>query len=262
VGTEKRERQRSNRQLKQQQLAKEQRRRTVTRRAVIIGAAVVGGLALVIGLSWLFSSGGDDSAPSSTPPTSANQGDFAYGTGDCPPENVDQPVRTFDDAPKLCIDPEAAYTATFKTSEGDIVVDLDTATVPGTVNNFVTLARYGYYDDTLIFRTDPSIDIIQGGGKSNADSPGYEIPDEADGFTYEPGQLVMARTAEPNSAGSQWFFVAGPDASSLDEDGKYVVFGHITGGLEVAQNILALAGDDGQTPTREVTVDTVEITQT
>ena len=164
--------------------------------------------------------------------------------------------------PQQCIDPAATYTATFRTSEGDIVVDLNTAEVPGTVNNFVTLARYGYYDDTLIFRTASSVagEIIQGGGRTNADSPGYTIPDEGAGFAYEAGQIVMARTAEPNSAGGQWFFVTDPPATP-DPTGTYVVFGTITEGLDVARAIRELGGDDGA-PSREVTVETVEITET
>jgi cyclophilin family peptidyl-prolyl cis-trans isomerase len=273
VGTEKRERQRANRQLKYQQLAKQEQRRKLTRRVVIGVVAAVAGIGLVLGIAWLTGAGGDDnetstsSLPASTVPStgssvpgSANPAGFTYGTGACPPGRVSEPVRTFDDAPKQCIDPAKSYTATFKTSEGDIVVDLDTANTPGTVNNFVTLARYGYYDDTLIFRTDPSIDIIQGGGQSTSDpGPGYSIPDEGNGYKYHAGQLAMANTGAPNSAGAQWFFVAGPKASSLDAHGTYVVFGEITKGLDVAQKVLGLAGDDAQTPTRDVTVDSVEI---
>ena len=282
MGTEKRDRQRANRQLKYQQLAKDEQRRKLTRRIVIGAAAVVGGVGLVLGVAALTGAGGDDddtaatSVPvttvpatttGSTVPGSAVPGSivplgFSYGTGACPPESVSEPVRSFDNAPKECIDPAKTYTATFHTSEGDITVDLDTATTPGTVNNFVTLARYGYYDDTLIFRTDPGIDIIQGGGRTNSDSFGYTIPDEARGFTYHAGQLAMANTGAPNSAGAQWFFVAGPKASSLDAQGTYVVFGDVSKGLNVVRKILALAGDDGQTPTREVTVDSVEITET
>jgi cyclophilin family peptidyl-prolyl cis-trans isomerase len=285
VGTEKRERQRANRQLKNQQLAKEEDRRRFTRRLVIGAVAVVAGVGLVLGIAALggaFSDDEDDTVTSSVPdvtgtvagstvpdsaPASTAPGStvalapFAYGTGECPPEEVTEPVRTFDAAPQLCIDPSASYTATFRTSEGDIVVDLDSADVPGTVNNFVTLARYGYYDDTLIFRADPSIDIIQGGGRSNTDSPGYEIPDEANGFTYQAGQLAMARTQAPNSAGGQWFFVTGPNGANLDAQGTFVVFGEITEGLDVAESILALSGEDGQTPSREVTLETVEITE-
>ena len=282
MGTEKRDRQRANRQLKYQQLAKEEQRRRLTRRIVIGAVAVVGGVGLVLGVAALTGAGGDDddtaatsvpvttvpatttgsTVPGSTVPASIVPLGFSYGTGACPPQTVSEPVRSFDNAPQECIDPAKTYSATFHTSEGDIVVDLDTTATPGTVNNFVTLARYGYYDDTLIFRTDPSIDIIQGGGRTNTDTPGYEIPDEARGFTYHAGQLAMARTQAPNSAGGQWFFVSGPKASSLDAQGTYVVFGDVSKGLNVVHKILRLAGDDGQTPTREVTLDSVEISET
>jgi cyclophilin family peptidyl-prolyl cis-trans isomerase len=287
VGTEKRERQRANRQLKYQERAKVERRRKLTRRTVIGAIAVVAGIALVVGIAWLGSTGGDDdnvstattvagatapttasastvpgSNPASTAPgPSVAPAAFAYGTGECPPENVTEPVRTFSAAPQLCIDPEADYTATFRTSEGDIVVDLDTAQVPGTVNNFVTLARYGYYDDTTIFRTASSVagEIIQGGGQTAQDSPGYTIPDEGSGYQYDAGQIAMARTSAPNSAGAQWFFVTDPPATP-DPAGPYVVFGTITEGLDVAQAIRALGGEDGA-PSREVTVQSVEITE-
>ena len=286
MGTEKRERQRANRQLKNQQLAKDEQRRKLTRRVVIGGLAVVGGVAVIVGIAALGGAFSDDdpsasslplvttpatatgssvpsSAPASTAPgsTVAPAG-FTYGTGPCPPANVTEPVRTFSDAPQQCIDPAATYTATFRTSEGDIVVDLNTAAVPGTVNNFVTLARYGYYDDTLIFRTASSVagEIIQGGGRNNADSPGYTIPDEGAGFVYEAGQIVMARGDQPNSAGGQWFFVTEPPATP-EPTGAYVVFGTITEGLDVARAIRELGGDEGA-PSREVTVETVEITET
>jgi peptidyl-prolyl cis-trans isomerase B (cyclophilin B) len=286
VGTEKRDRQRANRQLKNQQLAKEEQRRKLTRRVVIGAIAVVAGVGLVVGLAALGGAFSDDedttestlpvettpgsvaastvpsSAPASTAPgsTLAPEG-FAYGTGACPPAEVSEPVRSFADAPQQCIDPAATYTATFRTSEGDIVVELDSRTVPGTVNNFVTLARYGYYDDTLIFRTASSIagEIIQGGGLTNADSPGYTIPDEGSGYTYAPGAIAMANSGAPNSAGGQFFFVTeAPPAA--DPNANYVVFGEITEGLDVAQAIRALGGDDGA-PSRDVTLETVEITE-
>jgi peptidyl-prolyl cis-trans isomerase B (cyclophilin B) len=284
VGTEKRERQRANRQLKNQQLAKEAERRKLTRRIVIGAIAVVAGLGLVVGIAALGGAFSDDdteptlpvettpgsvagstvpgSAPASTAPGSTVEPEgFTYGTGGCPPAEVSEPVRSFDDAPLQCIDPSAAYTATFRTSEGDIVVDLDSTTVPGTVNNFVTLARYGYYDDTLIFRTASSVagEIIQGGGVTNADSPGYTIPDEGSGYTYAPGAIAMANSGAPNSAGGQFFFVTEAPPTA-DPNANYVVFGEITEGLDVAQAIRALGGDDGA-PSSEVTLETVEITE-
>ena len=171
-------------------------------------------------------------------------------------------MRTFEAAPQLCIDPAATYTARFVTDRGDVVVELDPARSPGTVNNFVTLARYGYYDDTLLFRTNNTIDIIQGGGQSNTDSPGYEIPDEGIGYTYEAGELAMARTQAPNSAGGQWFFiVTDKGLDTLGSAGTYVPFGRVTEGLDVLTEILALAGPDGDTPTEDVVLERVEITE-
>ena len=282
MATEKRERQRANRELKNQQRAKQQRRSTLTRRIVIGVAAAVGGVGLVLFLAWAFGSDSDDDTPevvtssvpdtvtetttpgstATTTATSVEPAAFAYGTGECPPEDVTEPVRDFTDSPQLCIDPTADYTARFVTDRGDIVVDLATADLPGTVNNFVTLANWRFYDDTLIFRTDPSIDIIQGGGRSNTDQLGYTIPDEGSGYTYPPGVLAMANTGAPNSAGAQWFFTVGPNSAALDSLGSYVVFGEIVEGMDVAEAILALAPEEGDTPTEEVVLERVEITQT
>ena len=81
------------------------------------------------------------------------------------------------------------------------------------VNNFVVLARYHYYDGSAVFRADRSIEILQGGAPTTNTAsdpgPGYTIADECGPFTYVAGQLVMARTAQPDSAGAQFFFTAG-----------------------------------------------------
>ena len=276
MATDKRERQRANRQLKNQEQAKQQRRNTTKRTALKVAGGVVGLFAVVLVLAWLGGAfDGDDETTdtidstlpadltgSTTPTGDTLPNGFQLGTGECPPDGgADEPVRTFDDAPQLCIDPAAAYTATIATSAGDIVVDLDAAQQPGTVNNFVTLARYGFYDDTLLFRADPSIDIVQGGGQDNSSDPGYSIPDEGSGFAYTEGQLVMARTQAPNSAGAQWFVTAGPNAANLDVQGTYVPFGQVTSGLEIIQEMIATVSDDGQTPSETVTVDAITITQ-
>lgn len=221
----------------------------------------------VAALAFAACGGDDDDEAVQTAPTdapvveeAASANDLAYGTGECAPEDVDEPVRDFDDAPALCIDPSTTYTATFVTSEGDVVVELATDTAPLTVNNFVTLARYHYYDDTPIFRSDPTIDLWQAGGENNTASPGYTIPDEGTGFTYEAGTLAMARTDAPNSAGAQFFITTGPLADYLKQYGTYVVFGHVTEGLDIAQAITAL-GTPGGTPSRDITLETVTITE-
>ncbi|MGH9229093.1 MAG: peptidylprolyl isomerase [Acidimicrobiales bacterium] len=214
-------------------------------------------------------------APGATPP-------FAYGTTACPPaQGTDEPTLDFEASFQQCIDPAKSYTATFATSEGDVVVNLDTARTPGTVNNFVSLARSLYYDGTELFRTDPSIGIIQGGSPHTNDAsdpgPGYTIPDEGGPFdftsgqgtgpfTYQPGQLVMARGAGPNSGSAQFFLTADEAVSGLDSQGTYVVFGEVTEGLDVLEAILALHEPDpssqlGGAPSQTVTVESVTITE-
>ena len=167
----------------------------------------------------------------------------------------------------------------FDTTEGEIRFDLTAEATPLTVNNFITLARWGYYDDTLLFRTDPSIDIIQGGSphtnSASDPGPGYTIADEptfdgdpdtdrlAGPYRYEPGQLVMARSAGPDAAGAQFFITTGPETARLDSRGTYVVFGRTDdAGLEVAQSIMSLHVDTGAmggAPSRDVTVRSITI---
>ena len=201
----------------------------------------------------------------------------------CPPPDGSGP-RYFDfDGPQpMCIDPGARYVAVFDTSEGEMRFELTAADTPGTVNNFVTLARWGYYHHTLLFRTDPSIDIIQGGSphtnSASDPGPGYTIPDEpafdvdsgtgqlSGPYRYEPGQLVMARSPGPDSAGAQFFITTGPNASRLDSQGTYVVFGSTdAAGLAVAQSIIGLhvaGGRLGGEPSRPVIVRSVTIEET
>ncbi len=278
MGTEKRERQKQNRQQRLTELAQQQKRAKAKKRALQFGIGIP---AIVLALFLIVNvfSGDDndnaavDSVPADTTPAATQStlnvttipGVPVTGDTPCPKTDGTQERSTlFEKPPTMCIDPAKSYTATFDTSEGKIVVALDTTKTPETVNNFVVLSRYKYYDNTQIFRTDPSIDIIQGGGLTNSDTPGYTIEDEADGFTYTEGDLAMARTSEPNSAGGQWFFVAGPKASALDSQGTYVNFGKVTDGLDVVKNILALNMVDaggGDKPSRTVVVNSVTITE-
>ena len=287
MGTEKRERQKLNRQQRLTELAAQQRRSTTKKR----GLQVAGLVALVLLVVLIFNvTGSDDTstvsptdtvldttsdtavdapvdstAPVATTPVVTAPGASLTGDTKCPAVDGSQArVTKFEKAPPMCIDAAKKYTATFDTTEGSIVVDLDTAKTPQTVNNFVTLARYKYYDGTVVFRTDTSIDIIQGGGLTNTDDPGYTIADEGSGYKYVEGDLAMARTGEPNSAGGQWFFVAGPKASALDGQGTYVNFAKVTSGLDVVKNILALSSGSGAlggVPSRNVVITSVTITE-
>ncbi|HEX9259228.1 MAG TPA: peptidylprolyl isomerase [Acidimicrobiales bacterium] len=272
MGTAKRERQKQNRQLRLEELQREQakkkRNKTIIRVGIIVAVAVIG----LVAFSYLTGDDEDGTTATTTSTTTDSgstttvaQGPFAYGTGECPPaEGAPERVATFTAAPKQCIDPAKTYTATLDTSEGKIVVKLDTARTPGTTNNFVVLSRFKYYDGTKVFRTDPSIDIIQGGGMTNTDSPGYTIPDEGGKFTYTEGDFTMARTSAPNSAGGQWFFSTGPNTAKLDSQGTYVTFGKVTEGMDVVKAIIGLhqaGGQLGGAPSRDVIVKTVTITE-
>ena len=201
----------------------------------------------------------------------------------CPaPDGSGPRYFDFDGPQPMCIDLGARYVAVFDTSEGEMRFELTAGQTPSTVNNFVTLARWGYYHHTLLFRTDPSIDIIQGGSphtnSASDPGPGYTIPDEpafdvdpdtgqlSGLYRYEPGQLAMARSSGPDSAGAQFFITTGPDASRLDSQGTYVVFGSTdAAGLAVAQSIIGLhvaGGSLGGAPSRPVIVRSVTIEET
>jgi cyclophilin family peptidyl-prolyl cis-trans isomerase len=245
------------------------RRRRYTIAAAVAGALVV--IALIVGVVVLAGgdeSGSDVAADGSTTTTTPA---FTYGTAACAPASVPPEAAKLDFPDtggfQACIDPENVYTATFATSAGTVVVQLDAASVPGTVNNFVQLARWRYYDGSQLFRTDQSIGIIQGGAphtnSASDPGPGFTIDDEGRGFTYQPGQLVMARTQGPDSAGSQFFFTVTDQASTLDGQGTYVVFGTVTSGLDVLEQILASnvdgSGGLGGSPNPPVTVTSITI---
>ena len=272
--TDKRQRQRELRAARQAELRRAQQRRKRTRQGVTGGILAV----IVIAVLVLSSSSGNKKTKVSTTSTTAGgpahatpqpAGASITGPTPCPKDDGSSPRTTkFAQAPPVCINPAKTYTATFDTSEGKIEIKLDTQRTPQTANNFVVLSRYHYYDGTSIFRTDTSIDILQGGGpttESPADpGPGYSIKDEGGKFTYQAGDFVMARSQGPDSGAAQFFIVTGPKASALNGQGTYVTFGHITSGLDVAQKILGLNKDDptsglGGAPSRVVTVKTVTI---
>jgi peptidylprolyl isomerase len=273
VGTDKRERQKANRERARQERIRKQQVSKVRRRGLIFGVGIP---VIIIALFAISrATGGDDTAapadstnssaaPTNTEPTKAPA--VEGGKTVCPKTDGTQ-VRaaTFTAAITDCIDESKSYTAIFDTSEGTVEVALDTKNVPGTVNNFVSLSRYKYYDGTTIFRTDPSIDIIQGGGFSASDSVGYTIKDEGTGFKYSEGDLVMARTGAADSAGAQYFFATGPNVSKLDGQGTYVTFGKVSKGLDVLKKIIGLheATSDGLggQPSRTVTVNSISITE-
>lgn len=231
---------------------------------VIASLAVV--FVVLVGLFAYFltrDSGDDVSSGADTSDDGAGGGE----TTPCPPvEGSADRVTSFDGPPETCIDPATvAYTATFVTSEGDFSAQLDADAAPETVNNFVVLARYGYYDGTPIHRVVPDF-VIQGGDGDGeplgSNDLGYTIADElpASSDAYADYALAMAN-AGPNSNGSQYFVVLPGGGAQLQPAFSY--YGQVTEGTDVVDAIADLGqeGVDGP-PTREVTVETVEITET
>lgn len=285
MSTEKRERQRENRRLRLAADEAAAKQYATRRRIKLIGIAAVAVAAALAVLGFLQRNNSESEPEPVAEPAVEQPAEPAAepAAAVCPAVDGSSPrVIDFDGPQPMCIDPEARYVAIFDTSEGEMRFELTASETPLTVNNFVTLARWGYYDGTLLFRTDPSIDIIQGGSPHTNDNrdpgPGYTIPDEpafdldpeTGGLTgpyrYQPGQLVMARSAGPDSASAQFFLTTGPNASRLDGQGTYVVFGQTDdAGLAVAQSIIGLhepGGALGGAPSRDVTVHSVTIEET
>jgi cyclophilin family peptidyl-prolyl cis-trans isomerase len=146
--------------------------------------------------------------------------------------------KQYSSPPALAIDPEKSYTATMTTDKGDIVIELFADKTPNTVNNFVFLAREGFYDDTIFHRVIHPF-MVQGGDPTGTGrgGPGYRFADE---FHPElrhdkPGILSMAN-AGPGTNGSQFFLTHVPTPHL---DNAHTVFGHITGGMDVLMDIPA-----------------------
>ncbi|HLF40640.1 MAG TPA: peptidylprolyl isomerase [Acidimicrobiia bacterium] len=137
--------------------------------------------------------------------------------------------------PAMTIDPEKIYHVTITTDRGDIVMDLDPGLAPQTVNNFVSLARDGYYDGLKFHRVVPEF-VIQGGCPQGTGSggPGYKFADEPVKGEYTLGAVAMAN-AGPNTNGSQFFICIDDCRSKLAP--SYNLFGYMTSGMDVALGI-------------------------
>ena len=140
----------------------------------------------------------------------------------------------YSEPPTMIIDSSKQYTATIETEKGIIVLELFTSDVPVTVNNFVFLAREGFYDGTTFHRVIPDF-MAQGGDPTGTGTggPGYKFADEFTEHTHVTGALSMAN-AGPNTNGSQ-FFITYTAQHGLD--GKHAVFGQLIEGMDILQKL-------------------------
>jgi cyclophilin family peptidyl-prolyl cis-trans isomerase len=136
--------------------------------------------------------------------------------------------------PKMTIDKNKKYTATIQTEKGDIVLELFAKDAPNTVNNFVFLARDGFYNGVTFHRVIPGF-MVQGGDPTGTGGggPGYRFADEFSQRRHGTGTLSMAN-AGPNTNGSQFFITYAPTPHL---DGKHSVFGQVIKGMDVMNKI-------------------------
>ena len=256
MGTAKRERKKSNRQLGREQQLQAARRQKTSRTIIRAVSAVIVIVAIFFGIAFLtdddestaptttITPAGDvTTLPDDTDTTTAPT-EFVYGTTACPPaEGAAEQTQEFADSFQLCIDPTKTYTATVTTNFGEYTAVLDPAKAPGTVNNFVSLARSKYFDGTNCHRAIPDF-MVQCGDPTATGSggPGYKFADELPAAgEYQLGSLAMANSG-PNTNGSQFFVITGDQGVSLPPN--YTLFGQITDGLDTTVSDMDLAGND------------------
>src|SRR5947199_3391914 len=143
--------------------------------------------------------------------------------------------------------------ATLHTNHGAIAIELFDDDAPKTVENFLKLARDGFYNGVIFHRVIPDF-MIQGGDPTGTGSggPGYQFEDEFNDNKVVRGALAMAN-AGPNTNGSQFFIVTTEAASWLD--GKHTVFGRVTDGMDVVDTISRLETDARDRPREDVVIE-------
>jgi cyclophilin family peptidyl-prolyl cis-trans isomerase len=192
-----------------------------------------GGLILVVAAVIWFA-GGPRGAISETPSPSGTEEETSSM-----PENPTERNGMYNALPEMEIDPAKTYVGTITTEKGDIIVELDAGAAPETVNNFVFLAREGFYDDLTFHRVVPDF-VIQGGDPlgSGTGGPGYTVPAEID-LEHVKGAIAMARRSddvnpERASSGSQFYITL---EATPHLDGVYTVFGEVVEGMDVVESI-------------------------
>lgn len=165
-------------------------------------------------------------------------------------------AKQYSTPPELTVDLARSYSAVIKTNRGDIEVELDVERSPQTVNNFVFLAREGFYDGVVFHRVIENF-MIQGGDPSGSGSggPGYRFRDEIEGAgSYVRGTLAMAN-AGPNTNGSQFFIMH----QDMGLPHAYTIFGRVNDGIEVVDSIATSDTNRSDRPKENVFIETITV---
>ena len=177
-----------------------------------------------------------------------------------PPLDGSAPVtKKFGSMPPMGIDPAKRYSVSMETTLGTMVIALDAAAAPLTVNNFVYLAAHHYYDGVIFHRIIKGF-MCQGGDPEGCGrgGPGYKFGDELPKpGKYQIGSVAMAN-AGPNTNGSQFFIISGPSGVGLPP--QYSLFGQVVKGLEVVEAMQNVATRPGDRPVEDVVIKSITIT--
>lgn len=276
-------------------MARQAKRNKTKRWGLRFGVGIPLAILVLIGLSWLVSRKDDNtatvatttlttgatattlvgdtttSAASTLPLPSTTLPEYGptttiNGTTPCPPaDGSSGKVGVFGKPPVPCIDAAKTYTAKIVTNKGELTVMLDQKKAPLTVNNFVVLARYHYFDNTDCHRIIPNF-VVQCGDPTATGNggPGYVIADELPkAGDYKVGSLAMANSG-PGTNGSQFFIITGSDGAALPAN--YSLFGTVTEGLDTTVKTLDAAGNPdknagGVPPLEQVIIQSVTITE-
>jgi cyclophilin family peptidyl-prolyl cis-trans isomerase len=235
--------------------------------------------AIIVGIVLLVNGSGNKTAKTPPPKTTTTTTTTTASTVTTFPTPTTQPLATaaaattcppatgstkrivwFTSAPPPCIPTTSVWDATFKTSLGDIVVQMPAAASFAAVNNFVFLTRYQYYNGTFFHRVIPGF-VVQGGDPTGTGSggphgyPGYSFtgntppasckttPSQA--ACYQPGDIALANSTGPSTDGSQFFFVLPGGQTTLNTEPNYTIFGHVVSGMNVVEKIGADGSSSG-----------------
>lgn len=252
----KRERQRAAREARRQAEAAAYRRAKARKR--VFRLAILAVLALVGAYAVYTATKPEEQrvATDSTTTTSSTTPDPRCP----PPEGTAERTVAFTEAPPMCIDTNASYTATVETDVGTFAIEMFPERAPVTVNNFVFLARNKFYEGVPFHRVIPGF-VVQGGDGAKGDGtggPGYQFGDELPkAGDYEIGSVAMANSGKDTN-GSQFFVVTGDQGVGLPP--SYSLFGKVVEGMDVVKKIEA-GGTPSGTPATVYRIVKVTITE-
>jgi len=278
MGTDKRARKKENRRNRLDELATQAHRQRLRKRItkVVIVVAIVVGVTFIIRVS-----GGDTTTDTKTDtigttvaattdtsstPIAPAEGRAINGETPCPAaDGSESRAASFEKAPPTCIDTAKTYTAVVLTNKGEFTIVLDAMQAPLAVNNFVTLARYRYFDGTICHRAIKDF-MVQCGDPTatGTGGPGYAFADELPSAgSYRLGSLAMANSG-PNTNGSQFFVITGGQGVALPP--SYTLFGQVTNGLDSTVPALNAASNqdpaaNGVPPAETLRIISVTITE-